>query len=168
MQSAAQLVAMFESSRAILTAALQEAGESRAGNRRGGEGWSVLQCAEHLAIVEDRFYERFQAAPTEGAPPDDPSKEAALASRIRDRVIRADAPEIVQPSGKFATLAEALAHFNASRDRMIAYVNATGEKLYSLAVDHPRLGKMNAAEMMVVLSGHTERHSEQIREILKG
>ena len=42
------------------------------------------------------------------------------------------------------------------------------EKLYTLAVEHPRFGKMNAAEMLVVLSGHTERHCEQIREILHG
>jgi len=168
MQSAAQLVAMLESSRAIFSAALKEAGESRAGARRAGEGWSVLQCAEPLAIVEDRFYRRFQAAPAEGATPDDPAKEADLAKRILDRVHKANAPEMVQPSGMFATLAEAEAAFHAARDRMIGYVNTTGEKLYTLAVEHPRFGKMNAAEMLVVLSGHTERHSEQIREILHG
>jgi hypothetical protein len=36
--------------------------------------------------------------------------------------------------------------------------------LYSLAAEHPRFGPRNGLEMLLIISGHAQRHAEQIRE----
>ncbi len=70
----------------------------------------------------------------------------------------------MKPAGKFATLAEALEHFQQSRARTIDYVEKCDQDLRALVGPHPALGKATGQELMIVLALHPARHALQILE----
>jgi hypothetical protein len=130
--------------------------------------WSVLQCVEHVTTVEERILGYLERASRLDSPLIDPKKEADLLARVTDRTSRAQAPETVRPSGRFASLAEAVAGFNAARTRTISFAVERAAELHTLAWKHPRFGDMNGREALMVMAGHARRHAEQIREARAG
>ena len=159
-----ELADHLERSRQELMAALAGLTESQAKVRPDPERWSVLDCVEHVASVEERFLGFLQNAEKLEAPRVDKEKEAALMARVPDRSTRARSPEAVLPAGRFATLAEALEQFDAGRARTVRFAEDRCDDLYSLAAAHPRFGPMNGVEMLIIIAGHARRHAEQIRE----
>jgi hypothetical protein len=75
------------------------------------------------------------------------------------------APELVRPSGRFASLAEAVEQFVSRRERTIQWVESCSEDLRGLSTLHPAAGQINCYECLWLLIGHPARHAEQIREI---
>src|SRR5687768_16111699 len=59
--------------------------------------WSVLQCAEHVVAVEERFFDKLQTADRTETPQSDAQREAELAARVTNRSTKTVAPEWVQP-----------------------------------------------------------------------
>lgn len=156
---------MLEASRRELLEAVAGLRESEAATQPEPGKWSVLECVEHIVVVEGRFQAFLETAKPIEDPHQDPSKEAELAARIADRRNKANAPEAVHPSGRFSTLADALAAFEDARTKTISIARERGPELYGLGVTHGRFGPMNGAELMVVISGHSSRHADQIGEI---
>jgi hypothetical protein len=160
-----EIVQALEDSRKEFCAAVEGVSEEHAKICPAAGRWSVLECVEHVAVVEQRFLSRLEAADQPPPPPLDKHKEAELAVRVTDRTGRAQAPEPVQPSGRFLSLAQALEHFNAARTRTIDFANARCGDLYQLAWEHPRFGPLNGTEVLVITAGHARRHAAQIREV---
>jgi hypothetical protein len=127
--------------------------------------WSVLQCVEHVVAVEERFLDRLQTAERTTEGQRDAQREAGLAARIRDRSTKAVAPEGVQPKGRYVNLDEAAAQFTAVRERTIRYAEERSGELYLVSIDHPRFGRLNGVELLVLMASHAQRHADQIREI---
>jgi hypothetical protein len=125
----------------------------------------VLECVEHIVIAEGRFLGWVQNPTAEPAPPMDKEKEAKLLLGVSGRSLRVNAPEPVHPTGRFATLAEALAQFDATRANSIKFAESAGPGLYSVAAKHPFFGAVNGGEVMVLIAAHARRHAAQIREI---
>jgi len=163
-QEKSQIVRDLERGREEFLAALTGMSEAEARRRADPERWSVLDCVEHVAFVENRFLGWLRDARKLDAPRIDKHKEAGLSARVPDRSTRVKAPEAVVPSGRYATLEQALAEFNAARTRSIHIAAEQGDALYSLATEHPRFGPVNGVELMVIIAGHARRHAEQIRE----
>lgn len=164
-QEEVEIVRLLETSRDELLAAAGSVSEAQAGVRPEAGRWSVLDCIEHVMTVEERFrgfLERFEQPQ---APPADKQKEAALAGRVTDRTTRVEAPEAVRPAGRFASLAQAIEQFKATREQTISFADDQGGGLYLLAAEHPRFGLMNGAELLTIVASHGRRHAEQIREI---
>jgi len=159
-----EIVDNLERSRAEFLAAVAGIGESQARVRPGPERWSVLDCIEHVTVVEERFLGWLEKAEKLDAPRIDKEKEAGLTARIPDRSTHLNAPEAVLPTGRFATIEEAMERFNAGRDRSIRFAEDRADELYSLASAHPRLGPMNGVEFLIIIAGHSRRHAQQIRE----
>ena len=126
--------------------------------------WSVLECIEHLTVVEERFRGILKNAERVGAPSMDKERETALVDRVAGRRERAQAPDPVQPSGRFASVAQALEAFNAARAETVRFVEAHYGELYSIAASHPRFGPLNGYEYVLILAAHTRRHAAQVRE----
>jgi len=139
--------------------------ESEAQAHPQAERWSVLECVEHVTVVEEIFLGRLESAAKEGAPPVDPQHEADLASRIKDRSNRAQAPEMARPTGRYANLASAVEAFQAVRARTIRFAEQDSADLYSRAGSHPRFGPLNGVEFLVMMNAHVLRHGAQIREL---
>ena len=93
-----------------------------------------------------------------------PEREARMAAGVSGRVTRVQAPPTALPTGRFASMAEALVRFGAARGRTIEFVE-TAPNLRALQVTHPFFGLVSGYELAVILAAHSVRHAAQIREI---
>ncbi|MGA8619937.1 MAG: DinB family protein [Candidatus Sulfotelmatobacter sp.] len=128
--------------------------------------WSVLECAEHVAVAEEVMLglvtgER-KARDPEGAKRDDRILRSGT-----DRSTRFDASDQSQPRGRLSTLAEAVAHFQATRERTLRLVELTGEDLRATEVTHPHraVGVISTYECLLLMGAHAQRHALQIEEV---
>jgi uncharacterized damage-inducible protein DinB len=160
-----EIVRHLERSRQEFIAAVSGISEAQAKVRPDPARWSVLECVEHVTTVEERFQGWLHKAEKRDAPSVDKDKEAGLQARIADRSTRNQAPEAVVPTGRFATLAEALEQFNAGRTRSIQFAQDRCDDLYYLAAEHPRFGPLNGVEVLIVTAAHGTRHAAQIHEV---
>jgi DinB superfamily len=156
---------ILEASRQEFLAASAGLTEAQACTRPEEGRWSVCECVEHVAIVEERFLGFLENGERAGSPVIDPQKEANLIDRVPDRTERVQAPEMVHPSGRFATLADAIAAFSAIRARSIRFAQERASDLSSLGWTHPRFGALNGREVLILMAGHCRRHAAQIREV---
>jgi uncharacterized damage-inducible protein DinB len=164
-EGTSEIVHILENSRQEFNAATSGLSESHANARPEVGRWSVLECVEHVAIVEERFLGWLERAEPREAPPIDKQKEAALAVRVTNRANRAEAPAAVRPTGRFTSLPQGLEHFNTTRTRTIRFAEERSDDLYCLASEHPRFGRINGTELLLIIAGHARRHADQIREI---
>jgi uncharacterized damage-inducible protein DinB len=160
-----EIVQHLERGRRDFMAAVNGLSETQAAHRPDPARWSVLDCVEHVTTVEQRFLGWLEADKRVDSASIDKEKEAALLARVSDRSNRAQAPEAVVPTGRFATLAEALDHFNTRRNLSIQFAQERCDDLYQLAAEHARFGPLNGAEVMMLIVGHANRHAAQIREV---
>jgi hypothetical protein len=129
--------------------------------------WSIAECAEHIALSENMiagFAKSVLEKPAEEAKPDR-SKDQKLIDMVVDRSQKAQAPEMLQPSRKFATPQVAVDHFTKARDENIDYMKTTQEPLRSHFGPHPLLGPLDAYQWFLLVSAHSERHTLQIGEV---
>jgi uncharacterized damage-inducible protein DinB len=138
---------------------------------RPAEGrWSIRECLEHVARVENRVLGLIGKKLDEGTPePEkrDPThaKDAVVAKAIPDRTIRREAPEPVRPTGQWADTNELLAEFRKTRQRTTEFAATTRGDLRSHFVPHMALGELDCYQWLLVLSLHGVRHAQQIEEI---
>jgi len=163
-QERIEILPMLEDSRQEFLAAVGSVSEEQAVAKPDPNRWSVLECVEHVTFVEDRFLKRLETAPRLDAPRVDKDKEADLAQRVPNRTVRAEAPELARPTGRFRSLAQAMQQFNSNRDATIRFAKDRAAELYWLSLEHPRFGAVNGSEFMVIIAGHARRHAAQIRE----
>src|SRR5215813_1766512 len=97
------LVEALEKSRQEFQAAAADVSEEHARAKPEPGRWSVLECVEHVTVVEERFLGRLEAAPRLESPRVDKEKEAELAVRVPNRPTKAEAPEPVRPTGRFSS-----------------------------------------------------------------
>ena len=131
------------------------------------KSWSVAECAEHIALSEDRLFGLVQKLAAGAAEPGrkaDISDEAVLTG-LRDRSQKAQAPEMLQPKHEYPDRAQLTAHFKASRERTLDYVRETGDELRGRFYPHPAAGTLDAYQWLLVISAHCQRHTAQILEV---
>ena len=157
-------VAMLEAGRRDFLEAARGISPEHASPKTTSNGWSVLECIEHVAFVEERYL-RWILKGRVIEPQRDAEKEMRLFSTIRSRLTKVDAAEVLRPRGRFKTLAEALDEFEAVRERSIQLAQERGESLYSVGIKHPYFGRLNGVELLQLIDGHARRHADQIREI---
>jgi uncharacterized damage-inducible protein DinB len=160
-----EIIDTLEKSKEYFQAAVSGFPESLANTRPEENRWSVLECIEHVATVEEMFLKRLTDGEYTEAPPEDKEKEVALAARIVDRSSRRQAPETALPKGRFASMAEGLERFDAARARSMQFARERAADLYTLASAHPAFGPLNGVEALIILASHSRRHAEQIREV---
>jgi hypothetical protein len=148
--------------------AVQGLGEEQAALRPGPDRWSVLDCVEHLVVVEEFLLRQVETATPAITPVGTARREALIAERAGDRTRRVPAPETVHPQARFATLAEAVERFAAVRARSVRFVEGCQIDLRRQATMHPLIGAVNCHEMLLMLALHPVRHAKQIVEIREG
>jgi hypothetical protein len=128
--------------------------------------WSIADCVEHLAKAEDLMFALIEKG---AANPDgvelDPAKYDLFTAAVIDRSRKVAAPEGVRPHGRFASTQEAIAHFDKSRERAIAYARDCQHDLRSLFTNHPVLGEIDCYRSLLLLALHPARHAAQMEEI---
>jgi hypothetical protein len=159
-----QLIEVLEISRADFLDSLTGHTLDAVSRRPAPERWSMLECAEHVALVEQAMLTRLESAPRSAEGSRHLELELLIRAGATDRSTPRQAPVRVQPTGRFPSLAEAVTQFNHSRDRTIEFVYSTDD-LILLSGAHPVFGAMNGYEMVLFMCTHSSRHANQIREI---
>jgi hypothetical protein len=128
--------------------------------------WSVIECAEHVAVAEEVMLGLVTGERTARDPGGTKRDDRILRSGT-DRSVRFDASDPSQPRGRFTTLAEALADFQAVRGRTLRFLEQTGEDLRATEVKHPHhaVGVISTYECLLLMGTHAQRHALQIEEI---
>jgi hypothetical protein len=159
-----EILTALRRSQEIFLDAVEGIAEDFAAKRPGEERWSALECVEHVALSEEFLLSSIQQA-EHGAARIDKGREAAILALGTDRTRPAVSPEAVSPRGRFASLSEAVRHFQASRAQTISYVENCSADLRSMLTTHPLLGTVNCYEVLLLIVVHPERHAKQIAGI---
>jgi hypothetical protein len=131
--------------------------------------WSIAETAEHIATAEDfiwaRVNEMMKAPVNPERRAETKGKDQIILDKIPDRSRKAQAPEPLKPTGKFATRAELVNHFKEVRAKEIAFLETTKEDLRSHIADNPALDAMDAYQWVIFNGAHSKRHTAQIEEV---
>ena len=132
--------------------------------------WSIAETAEHIAVAEQTIWElvtgkimKSPATPEKKA--EVKGKEEIIFTKIPDRSRKAQAPEQLKPTGRWATRAALTKEFESIREKEIAYVTETKEDLRSHFEDHPAVKTMDAWQWLLFNGAHCKRHTAQILEV---
>jgi hypothetical protein len=162
-----QILRLIAESDAALVAAVAGLADDGARRRPEPGRWSVLECMEHVILVEDGVFASISVTSTPGAPSVEPRREGQILRGMTNRERKIAAPELAEPTGRFSSLAEALQEFRERRARTVAYVEQYQDDPRNRTTLHPVLGPVNCQEMFLVLALHPARHALQIREARK-
>jgi len=132
--------------------------------------WSIAEVAEHIAVAEGTIWklvsEKIMKSP---ATPDKAAeakgKDEIILTKIPDRSRKAQAPEQLKPTGRWATRAALVQDFEGNRTQEIAYLKETKEDLRNHFEDHPALKTMDAYQWLIFNGAHCKRHTAQILEV---
>ncbi len=130
--------------------------------------WSVAEVTEHIAAAEDFLFsivqEKIMTAPARPAGEDVKAIDEFIVAAIPDRTHKAQAPEPLKPTNRFATPEGSLQHFAESRAKTEDFAK-NGQGLRDHAADGPLGKKLDPYEWMLFISAHSERHTKQILEV---
>jgi hypothetical protein len=132
--------------------------------------WSIAEVAEHIAVTEDMIWklvsEKMMKAPaTPEKRVEVAGKDELILTKIPDRSRKAQAPEQLRPTGRFATKDELAKAYDSTRTAEIAYVRDTQEDLRDHFEEHPAFKTMDAYQWLLFNSAHNKRHTAQIMEV---
>jgi hypothetical protein len=133
------------------------------------DSWSIAECAEHIAISENMIFGMLQGTL---ANEPDPSKrgevkvsDEGLIAMIEDRSNKVKTSEPFEPSGKYGSFEETVEEFKTKRKEHIEYVKSTQDDLRNRYQQLP-FGTVDAYQILLFMSGHTERHIKQMEEVM--
>ena len=134
------------------------------------ERWSIAETAEHIALAEQTVWGlvsekimKSPAAPEKRA--EVKGKDEMILKMIPDRSTKVQAPERLQPTGKWATRAALVKDFEATRAQEIAYLTETKADLRNHFEEHPFLKTLDAYQWLILNGAHAKRHTAQILEV---
>jgi uncharacterized damage-inducible protein DinB len=131
--------------------------------------WSVAEVAEHITISESTIFGLVQKAMLSPAAPQKrelvKGKDQMILQRMPDRSHKAQAPEMLRPTGRWATEADLTKAFEDSRKANMDYIRTTNDDLRDHFFDHPVFGPLDGYQWLLLISGHSARHTEQIEEV---
>jgi hypothetical protein len=128
--------------------------------------WSVAECAAHIIAAEEYFRQNVATALESPAvaSANQAAGDARITKMIRDRSQRFQAPAQLEPTGKVVPKAQAITDFHATRNKTLDYVRTTKDALREHGAGTPP-NQTTAYQLMLMLSGHTERHTAQLVEV---
>jgi hypothetical protein len=173
-QERAFAVQHLEKSRKVLIHAVADVTEEQARWQPSADRWSILGYVEHLAVSDDALTAMVQAILATPAVQETAEERAARREKINNTHPprgTVKAPDALAPNGRFATLADALAAFNAARDRTIEFAKATQDDLHNHFRSHPAYGALSGFDWLVGNAKHAISHAghiDELKEMMKG
>lgn len=132
--------------------------------------WSVSQVLEHIVLTEEAIFKMTTELMDKDPSPERRSEIKAsdedLIRGMEDRSEKVQAPEDLQPSGKYTDPEVALDELEAQREIILEFIkNTTEEDMRNHISDSP-FGPIDAYQSLLFIAGHTARHTKQIEEVL--
>ena len=136
--------------------------------KAGPDRWSIAEVAEHIAVSEttirELVTEKIVKSPAVPREPNPVPDEKLLASLL-DRTSRFQAPEMLKPTNRWASRDALTKDFVAAREKTAAYVRTTTDDLHGHGAPHPVFKMLDGYQWVLLLSGHSARHTAQIEEV---
>ncbi len=136
--------------------------------KAGPDRWSIAEVAEHIAISETTILhlvtDQIMKGPPVARNPDSISDEKLLAWLL-DRTSKFQAPEMLKPTNRWATRDALTKDFLAAREKTETYVKTTTDDLHGHAGPHPVFNMLDGYQWVLLMSGHSSRHTAQIEEV---
>jgi hypothetical protein len=132
--------------------------------------WSIAEVSEHIAVSESTLggLVRQQVMQSPAAPEKRDQvkgKDDLVLQRIPNRSHKVQAPEMLRPTGRWATEADLTKAFEDGRKANIDYIRTTNDDLRDHFFDHPALGTLDGYQWLLLISAHSARHTAQIEEV---
>ncbi len=163
-------VAELDSSQKAFLEATSGLSEAQWNFKPAPDRWSIAECAEHIGVTEAFILNLITEQALKG--PAEPEKRAlvqgkdsSLMTLVVDRTAKFKAPEIIQPTRRWATSGEITKNVLESRARTIEFVSTTQADLRDHFMDHPVFKTLDTYQWILLTSGHMRRHTAQILEV---
>ncbi|RYY90933.1 MAG: DinB family protein [Chitinophagaceae bacterium] len=127
--------------------------------------WSPLQALEHIFLTEQLvigLVQRPSELQHDAETVHGDSKIHHLV--VNKREFKREAPERLQPAGRFSDLASFETAFHAQRQALREALQHSTIVCDKRMFPHPALGNMTVADWLYFLAHHTQRHLEQLKE----
>ncbi|WP_436514555.1 DinB family protein [Ekhidna sp. To15] len=132
--------------------------------------WSPAEICEHIFKTEATLVGRADAMDTTTFKPQTEAyvKERVdfIISFLQNRERKFNAPEHIQPEGQFATAKDFITSFKKKRSETMDYVNTVEKPLKGYYKEFGPLGEISGYHWLVFISAHTQRHIQQLDEVL--
>lgn len=131
--------------------------------------WSVEGCVKHIAMTEQMLGSALEQAMQQPANPEKRANikvtDEQLLKFMEDRSNKIQTMDPLKPENiPFKTTEEALAAFKLNRAKLLTFAQTTKEDLRNHVVELP-FGSYDAYQMMILIAGHSNRHTQQIEAI---
>jgi hypothetical protein len=163
-------VEYLKQTRKDFLAAVEGLSEAQWKFKAAPDRWSIAETAEHIAVAEDTIWKlvsekimKSPATPEKAA--EAKGKDEIILTKIPDRSRKAQAPEQLRPTGRWATRVALVTDFEGTRGAEITYLTETKEDLRNHFEDHPFLKTMDAYQWLIFNGAHCKRHTAQILEV---
>jgi hypothetical protein len=162
------LLKHLQQTRQAFLAATSELSDAQWTFKAGADRWSIAEIAEHIAISETTILhlvtDKMLKAPA--IPPQSSSvSDEKLLAWLLDRTDRFQAPEILRPTNRWATRDALTKDFVAAREKTMTYASTTADDLRGHGGPHPLFKMLDCYQWLLLLSGHSARHTAQIEEV---
>jgi DinB family protein len=132
--------------------------------------WSVAEVAEHITVSESTLLglvqQRVMQSPAAPEKREQvKGKDQMILKRMPDRSHKAQAPEILRPTGRWATEPDLTKAFEDSRKATMDYIRTSNDDLRDHFFDHPVFGPLDGYQWLLLISAHSARHTAQIEEV---
>ncbi len=144
--------------------------EKQWGFKPAPDRWSIAEVSEHIAVSESAIFglvqKQIMMSPANpDKRPEVAGKDEIILTKVPDRSRKAQAPEFLKPTNRWATREELTKAFEDSRKATMDYVRTTNDDLRDHFGPHPMLGSLDAYQWILLISAHSERHTKQIEEV---
>lgn len=143
--------------------------EAQLNYKSSPDSWSIAECTEHIAISENNIFGMLQGTLKV---PADPSRrgevkmsDAQILAMIVDRSNKFKTQQPFEPTGQFGSHAATVNEFVKKRKSNMKYVATTEDDLRNHYAELP-IGIVDAYQVLLFMSAHTERHVLQIKEVM--
>ncbi len=144
--------------------------EEQLNYKPNAESWSIAECVKHIALSEQNLWGGF--VDTALATDPDPSKRSEvgmsddqLMGIIESREQKVKTFAAFEPEAKPEPLDQVLKEFKALRGEHIQYVKKSNDDLRNRYGQLP-FGTIDVYQAIIFMSGHTKRHTDQMREVM--
>ena len=159
------MLSVLERTRDDFLNAVAGVSEDQARLKPSSDRWSILECAEHVVSAERGMFTAITQRSAPLSSPNGHGREEGFLRNGTDRSRKYTTSASLAPTGRFATLAEAVARFRELRAHTIEFVAACRADLRDIEVPHPIGGLVTGQECLALLAVHPARHAAQIREV---
>ena len=131
--------------------------------------WSVQECVYHIAISEKNLWAKLESSMGGPATPEKKKDltitDEQVLTMIEDRTNKRKTSGPFEPENTgYNNFDEAMTDFKTARTAHIKYIKATSEDLRNHFVQMS-FGLLDCYQLCLMISAHTSRHTQQLREV---